>query len=99
MNSRSHIAADAIAPGKASLIGLSRSTLGDALRGADVPDAQIRMRASQLWHWLYFRGATDFSAMTNVAKPLRERLAENFTLRRPEIVTQQVSGDGTRKWL
>ena len=91
----------AVAPaaGKPSLIGLPREALADALRGIGVPDAQLRMRASQLWHWLYFRGATDFSAMTNVAKPLRETLAEHFTLARPEIASEQVSVDGTRKWL
>jgi 23S rRNA (adenine2503-C2)-methyltransferase len=84
---------------KPSLVGLSRAALGEALGEAGVPAAQRRMRASQVWHWLYFRGATDFSAMTNIAKPLREALAERFTLTRPEIVAEQVSEDGTRKWL
>src|SRR4051812_22093409 len=82
-----------------SLIGLSRSDLAEALRGAGVPEGQLRMRASQIWHWLYFRGVTDFSAMTNVAKSLRKSLAEKFTLERPEIVAEQISVDGTRKWL
>ncbi len=82
-----------------SLVGLTREGLGDALRSAGVPDRQIRMRASQIWHWLYFRGVTDFAAMTNMSKALRESLAESFTLKRPEIVTEQVSEDGTRKWL
>ena len=57
------------------------------------------MRVGQLWHWLYVRGATDFGAMSNVSKELRARLAAHFTLARPEIVTEQVSADGTRKWL
>ena len=57
------------------------------------------MRVAQLWHWLYIRGATDFEAMTNVSKDLRAELARHFTLTRPEIVTEQVSDDGTRKWL
>ena len=92
-------AAPAAAPEKPSLIGLSRAALADALRDVGVPEAQLRMRASQLWHWLYFRGVTDFSAMKNVSKPLRDQLAERFTLKRPEIVTEQVSVDGTRKWL
>ncbi len=82
-----------------SLIGLSRAALGEALGEAGVPAAQRRMRASQVWHWLYFRGATDFAAMTNMSKALRETLAERFTLARPEIVTEQLSEDGTRKWL
>jgi 23S rRNA (adenine2503-C2)-methyltransferase len=82
-----------------SLIGLSRAELGDALQDAGVPANQMRMRASQLWHWLYFRGITDFSGMTNMSKALRGMLAERFPLARPEIVTEQVSEDGTRKWL
>ncbi len=82
-----------------SLIGLTRAALGDALREAGVPDAQVRMRSGQLWHWLYFRGVTDFSAMTNMSKALRDALAARFTLKRPEVVTEQVSHDGTRKWL
>jgi len=82
-----------------SLIGLSRQGLAEALRGAGVPERQLRMRASQVWHWLYWRGATDFAAMTNMAKPLREALADKFSLARPEIVAEQVSADGTRKWL
>jgi len=84
---------------RTSLVGLSRAALGEALAEAGVPPAQLRMRASQVWHWLYFRGATDFSAMTNIAKPLRDQLSERFTLARPEIVAEQVSQDGTRKWL
>ena len=97
------IAALAISPEptteKPSLVGLSRAALAEALAAVDVPPAQRRMRASQIWHWLYFRGATDFSAMTNIAKPLRDALSERFLLTRPEIVTEQVSEDGTRKWL
>ncbi len=89
----------AVVPEKAPLVGLSRAALGEAILAAGVPTGQVRMRASQIWHWLYFRGVTDFSAMTNIAKPLREALAERFTLARPEIVAEQVSEDGTRKWL
>ena len=57
------------------------------------------MRAEQLWRWIYHYGVTEFSQMTNVAKELRALLAEHFTLARPEIITQQISTDGTRKWL
>ena len=57
------------------------------------------MRASQLWHWIYHRGAREFSDMRNIARPLLEKLAERHTLARPEIVSEQVSADGTRKWL
>ena len=82
-----------------SLIGMSRAELGQALASVGVPPAQINMRTGQLWHWLYVRGATDFAAMTNVAKGLRATLADAFAVTRPEIVTEQVSEDGTRKWL
>jgi 23S rRNA (adenine2503-C2)-methyltransferase len=84
---------------KRPLIGLSRAALADALGPLGVPQSQRRMRAAQLWGWLYQRGATDFSAMTNIAKDLRSHLAAYFELTRPEIVSEQVSTDGTRKWL
>jgi len=89
----------AIAGERKSLVGLSRAELGEALAIAGVPERQIRMRVAQIWHWIYLRGATDFAAMTNMSRALRENLAERFTLARPEIVTEQVSIDGTRKWL
>src|SRR5260370_21686774 len=57
------------------------------------------MRVSQIWHWLYVRGAQDFEAMSSVAKALRAELAANFTLARPQIAAEQISVDGTRKWL
>ena len=86
-------------PSKPSLSGLDRAALGDALAAVGVPADELRMRVSQLWHWIYFRGARDFSEMTSVSKTLRAALAERYNLARPEIVTEQVSGDGTRKWL
>jgi len=88
-----------VAPDKPSLIGLSRAALGEALGGVGVPPAQARMRVQQLWHWLYFRGAQAFDEMTNVSKDLRATLERHFTLARPEVVAEQVSVDGTRKWL
>ena len=84
---------------KPSLVGLSRAGLAGALQEIGIPERQVKMRAAQLWHWLYVRGATDFGAMTNMAKDLRATLDGAFTLARPEIVTEQVSEDGTRKWL
>jgi 23S rRNA (adenine2503-C2)-methyltransferase len=86
-------------PGEASLIGLSRAELAQALGRVGVPPAQQRMRAAQLWGWIYQRGVTDFAAMTNVSKDVRQRLAGVCSASRPEIVTEQVSNDGTRKWL
>jgi 23S rRNA (adenine2503-C2)-methyltransferase len=84
---------------KPSLVGLSRAELAAALTSVGIPERQAKMRVAQLWHWLYIRGATDFDAMTNVSKDLRSELARHFVLSRPEIVTEQVSDDGTRKWL
>jgi 23S rRNA (adenine2503-C2)-methyltransferase len=81
------------------LIGLSRADFALRLRDLGVSERQTRMRVSQLWSWAYVRGATDFAAMTDLAKDLRGELARAFTLERPEIVTEQVSVDGTRKWL
>ena len=92
-------ARDSAAVPPASLVGLPRDALAEALRGAGIPAGQVRMRTSQIWHWLYQRGVTDFAAMTNISKSLRDTLAGQFTLRRPEIVREQVSVDGTRKWL
>jgi 23S rRNA (adenine2503-C2)-methyltransferase len=84
---------------KESLVGLDRSALADRLAGLGVPERQRRMRVSQLWSWIYVRGQTDFAAMTDIAKELRAELASHFTLARPNIVSEQVSVDGTRKWL
>ncbi len=89
----------AVSPARPSLVGLSRDELGAALVAVRVPERQVRMRVAQLWHWLYIRGATSFDAMTNVAKDLRTVLGARYGLSRPEIVTEQVSEDGTRKWL
>ncbi len=82
-----------------SLVGLTRAGLADALASIGVPEREIRMRVNQLWHWIYFQGVSDFDRMTNVAKALRAKLSEHFSLARPEVVAEQVSSDGTRKWL
>lgn len=84
---------------KVSLVGATRGSLAQALTAIGVPPREIRMRTTQLWHWIYHRGVRDFSEMLNVAKPLRAILADHYTLERPTIVTEQVSADGTRKWL
>ncbi|HEY2755996.1 MAG TPA: 23S rRNA (adenine(2503)-C(2))-methyltransferase RlmN, partial [Pseudolabrys sp.] len=88
-----------VAPAKPSLIGLSRAELAEALGDVGVPEGQRKMRVQQLWHWIYFRGFTSFDAMTSVSKDLRAVLAQRFTLDRPEVIAEQVSVDGTRKWL
>jgi 23S rRNA (adenine2503-C2)-methyltransferase len=88
-----------VAPDKPSLVGLSRAQLADVLGELGVPEVQRKMRVQQLWHWIYFRGLISFDAMSSVGKELRAALAERFTLARPEVVAEQVSVDGTRKWL
>ena len=87
------------AAGPANLAGLGREALRQALIGAGVEDKKARMRATQLWRWIYHYGATDFAKMTDVAKELRAILGEKFVLDRAEIRAAQVSVDGTRKWL
>ncbi len=90
---------DYAAPAQPSLIGMTREALAEALGEVGVAERQRRMRAQQLWHWLYVRGVQDFNAMTTLSKELRAALEQRFTLARPEIAAEQVSVDGTRKWL
>ena len=87
------------APFKPTLAGLSRERLRAALAAAGVPDKQLRMRVIQLWRWLYITGATSFDQMTDISKETRTALEALYSLDRPEIVAEQVSVDGTRKWL
>jgi 23S rRNA (adenine2503-C2)-methyltransferase len=84
---------------KPSLIGLSRVEMAGFLGEIGVPEKQRRMRVSQLWRWIYTQGVSDFDTMSNVSKALRRDLSEAATLKRPEIVSEQISSDGTRKWL
>jgi 23S rRNA (adenine2503-C2)-methyltransferase len=86
-------------PAKPSLIGLSRAELADRLGEIGIAPAQRKMRVQQLWHWIYFRGAKGFDEMTSISKDTRAQLAEHFTVDRPEVVAEQISNDGTRKWL
>ena len=96
---RASLAARARDPEKPSLIGLSREEMAEALAEIGVPERQRRMRVQQLWHWLYVRGVSDFADMLNVSKDLRSLLDRAFTIARPEVVEEQISNDGTRKWL
>ena len=82
-----------------NLLGLSPDALKDALLAAGVPQKAANMRVRQLWNWIYVHGARDFKAMTNLAKDFRTEMDARFSLARPEVVTEQVSTDGTRKWL
>jgi 23S rRNA (adenine2503-C2)-methyltransferase len=92
-------AAPGAAAGHRSLVGLTREELKARLAEIGVPERELKMRVAQLWHWIYFRGIAEFEEMSNVGKALRARLAEAFTLERPQVVSEQVSKDGTRKWL
>ena len=84
---------------RVNVVGLTRQALAAALVAAGTPEGQAAMRVSQIWQWAYHRGARDFGAMSNLAKPFRAMLAERFAIERPETVTRQVSADGTRKYL
>jgi 23S rRNA (adenine2503-C2)-methyltransferase len=88
-----------VPPAKPSLIGLSREELAARLGEIGVAPAQRKMRVQQLWHWMYVRGASSFEAMTSISKEMRKDLEQHFTVARPEVVAEQISSDGTRKWL
>src|SRR6202140_3097472 len=88
-----------VPPAKPSLIGLSRTEIADRLGEIGIAPAQRKMRTQQLWHWMYFRGAKSFDEMTSISKEMRAQLVQHFTVARPEVVAEQISNDGTRKWL
>jgi len=85
--------------GRVDVVGLSREDLREALAAAGMEPKQAKLRAKQIWHWVYNRGATDFHQMTDIAKAQHPWLAERFVVGRPGVVEAQVSSDGTRKWL
>lgn len=85
--------------GPVNLVGLSRDAMRAALIAAGTPERQAKMRVGQIWQWIYHWGVRDFGQMTNLAKDYRALLADHFTITLPEIVTKQVSEDGTRKYL
>ena len=87
------------ADARVNLVGLSKTQIRAALEDAGLDERQAKLRAKQIWHQIYNRGATDFAAMSDIAKPQRAWFAERFSAARPEVVVEQVSTDGTRKWL
>jgi len=87
------------ADGRVDLIGLPRAKIAELFAEAGLDARQAKLRAKQVWHWLYHRGVDGFEAMTDIAKTMRPWLAERFVIGRPEIVEAQHSTDGTRKWL
>ena len=85
--------------GATNLVGLTRDAMHDALIAAGTPEKQAKMRVGQIWQWIYEKGVRDFALMTNLAKAYRAELAEHFVIEVPEVVSKQVSMDGTRKYL
>jgi 23S rRNA (adenine2503-C2)-methyltransferase len=85
--------------GRTDLIGLPKAEIRIALETAGMEPKQAKLRAKQLWHWMYNRGVTEFALMTDIAKTMHPWLEERFVISRPEVVEAQVSSDGTRKWL
>ena len=92
-------AAPARAHGKIELVGLPRDDIRRVLEEQGLEPKQAKLRAKQIWHWIYNRGVSDFEAMTDIAKAQKPWLIERFAITRPEVVEAQVSTDGTRKWL
>ena len=85
----------ALPDGRRELVGLTREELIAELAAI----GEKAFRAKQIWHWIYHQGATDFAAMSSIARPLQQKLAERFVIGRPSVATEQTSTDGTRKWL
>ncbi len=85
--------------GRVDLVGLDKGAIRAALEAAGMEPKQAKLRAKQLWHWIYNRGVTDFTLMTDIAKAQHPWLAEHFVVGRPDVKEAQVSEDGTRKWL
>src|ERR1700742_5408027 len=88
-----------VPPAKPSLVGLSRTEIADRLSEIGGAPPQRKMRTQQLWHWIYVRGAKSFDEMTSISKDMRRELEQHVTVDRPEVVAEQISNDGTRKWL
>ncbi len=87
------------ADGKVELVGLPKAQIREALEAAGMEPKQAKLRAKQIFHWIYNRGVTEFEAMTDIAKAQKPWLVERFAITRPSVVEAQVSVDGTRKWL
>ena len=87
------------ADGRVDLIGLPKPRITELFAAAGLDAKAAKLRAKQVFHWLYHRGVTDFAAMTDIAKDMRPWLSERFVIGRPEVVLSQHSSDGTRKWL
>ena len=89
----------ALPEGPTNIVGLTRDALREALIAMGTPERQAKMRVNQIWQWIYHWGARDFADMTNLSKDFRAQLADTFVIALPEVVTREVSTDGTRKYL
>ena len=78
-----------------NLIGLDRSAMTEYFVSLD----EKPFRAQQVMQWIHQWGVRDFSEMTNIGKNLRTRLADICEISIPKIISDQLSTDGTRKWL
>jgi 23S rRNA (adenine2503-C2)-methyltransferase len=87
------------ADGRVDLTGLSRAAITALFEACGLDARAAKLRAKQVFHWIYHRGVTEFDAMSDIAKTMRPWLTERFVIGRPEIVEAQASTDGTRKWL
>ena len=85
--------------GKTNLVGMTRDQMRQALIEIGTPEKQAKMRVGQIWQWIYQWGKRDFAEMTNLSKALRAQLEESFEITIPEVITRQISEDGTRKYL
>jgi 23S rRNA (adenine2503-C2)-methyltransferase len=92
-------AATARADGRVELVGMTKDLILAEFETAGLEPRQAKLRAKQVWHWIYNRGVSDFADMSDIAKAQRGWFAERFTISRPAVVEAQVSSDGTRKWL
>ena len=82
-----------------SLVGLTKKEVKDSLRKLDIPDQQLNMRVNQIWGWVYNKGINSIDEMTTLSIDLREELKKYHNLERPQISDEQISKDGTKKWL
>ena len=82
-----------------SLVGLTKKEIKDSLRKFDIPDQQLNMRVNQIWGWVYNKGINSIDEMTTLSLDLREELKKYHNLKRPQISNEQISKDGTKKWL
>ncbi len=82
-----------------SILGMDREGLAEAVRAIGEPSESVAMRARQLFHWLYHRGARDFGLMSSISSRLRDELTKHYRIEAGKVIDIQRSTDGTRKWL